>query len=346
MPIGRVFGDLSVFDLLGNFVPGVILLGSFLLLFPANHVVRVASSPLAAVFVLGVIAFALGHLIQSYAALAVGQRETFRNSILLHQSLGRSPILDFDENPTVHPRLYTVYSYLHPNEPEEWDLSDNLSTEYQSADRGSSVDDQIPSSDPITERSKRAPARFYRAIIEAIAMVRIKRDRPLSDVTIAGKAWTVCRVKYDLDSTYSEYGDLLHLMSSDIESHTASSRAFRFQALRNFHRGMWIACYFSFILMILAGIGQAFPWIATLFSTVFGIETWQPAVFDFWVPIWMIGLSYALFTYLFWELKEDYEEEFVEYLLTDFLVANTPLLEDDNEESEYPNPQESLRWYQ
>ncbi|SEV99378.1 zinc-binding metallopeptidase family protein [Natrinema salifodinae] len=346
MPLGRVFGDLSVFDLLGNFVPGVVLMGSVLLLVPSDRLEEVTSPSLAVVLVLGVITFALGHLIQSYAARAVGQRETFRNSILLHQSLGRSPVLNFDTNPTVHPRLYGIYSRLHPNEPAERNLDDALNVGSKSEEDTSSVDDQIPKSEPITDRSKRIPARFYRAIIEAIVMVRIKRDRPLSDVTVAGKAWTVCRVKYDLDSTYNEYGDLLHLMSSDVESHTQSSRAFRFQALRNFHRGMWISCYSSFVLMVFIGIAQSCPRIVSFLSTTLGIEPWRPVAFDLWMSVWTICLGYALFTYLFWELKEDYEEEFIEYLFTDFLVANTALLEDDSNENESPDPQRNSPWYQ
>lgn len=346
MPIGRVFGDLSVFDLLGNFVPGIILMTSIFLLLPGKRVHQISTSPLVAVFVLGVIAFALGHLIQSYAAQAVGQRETFRNSIFLHQSLGTSPILNFEEHPTTHPHLYFIYSKLHPDEPEEWNLGEALSTEYHSENKSSSIEDEIPTSESISTKSRRIPARIYRSLIEAIAMVRIKRDRPLSDLTIAGKAWNICRAKYDLDSNYSEYGDLLHLMSSDIESHAPSSRAFRFQALRNFQRGMWIACYFSFLLMMLAGFAQLFSEIVTALFAKFGLQVWQPVIVDLWTPIWMLCLAYVLFMYLFWELKEDYEEEFVEYLLTDFLAANTDRDQDSDNDNGYPEPETPSKWYQ
>jgi hypothetical protein len=334
MPIGRIFGDLSVFDLLGNFVPGLILLSTLFLVLPSDRAMQALSSPLAAVFLLGVVAFALGHLIQSYAAKAVGSRETFRNSIFLHQSLGRSPILDFNEHPTVHPYLYSVYECLHPDEPEEWNHNGPQNGIPQSGDGddGAQITDQIPRSEISLRRLILVPARVYRAVVEAVMMVRIKRDRPLSDVTLAGKAWTLCRKKYDLDSDYDEYGDLLHLMSSDIESHSTTSRALRFQALRNFHRGMWIACYFSLLLLGMVVLAQGFSGPLTVVFSFLGMTTWQPVIVELWTPVWMLCVGYATLLYLFWELKEEFEEEFVEYLLTDFVTANTELRHEETHE--------------
>lgn len=303
-------------------------MGTIFLLLPANRAVQAISSPLAAIFILGIVAFTLGHLVQSYAAKAVGQRETFRNSIFLHQSLGKSPILDFEKYPTRHPRLYGVYECLHPDEPQNWDDQEILNPDHSPTSDDNddeSIEDLLPESTIIFSRVAPIVARFFRSLIEAIMMVRIKRDRPLPDVTLAGKAWTLCRTKYELDSDYNEYGDLLHLMSSDIESHSNSSRALRFQALRNLYRGMWISCYFSLILIGMVVIAQGLSnWISPIFTFI-GIDVWNPVVTEIWNPVWMICIGYATFMYAFWELKEDFEEEFVEYLLTDFLAANTEL---------------------
>ncbi|NEU58778.1 hypothetical protein [Halorussus sp. MSC15.2] len=345
MPIGRIFGDLSVFDLLGNFVPGILLMGSIIALLPPDRVTQIGSSPLAAVFLLGVVAFALGHLIQSYAARAVGKRETFRNSILVNQSLGKSAALDFDEFPTAHPCLYSVYSWLHPEETEEWNLDNYLNGDPVEGDTDVSVGEGVLDSETIVERFVRVPARWYRAVIEAAAMVRIKRDRPLSDVTLAGKTWAICRKKYDLDRKYDQYGDLLHLISSDIESVAASSRALRFQAIRNFHRGMWIACYFSLLLMVTVVVARGFSEQVTVFAEFVGLTVWKPVIVEFWTPIWMLCLGYAVLLYFFWELKEDFEEEFIEYLLTDFLAIHEKVDEEDEDEPAWKR-RDSPNWYQ
>ncbi|WP_135823678.1 hypothetical protein [Halorussus ruber] len=345
MPIGRIFGDLSVFDLLGNFVPGILLMGSVIVLLPPDRVTQIGSSPLATVFLLGVVAFALGHLIQSYAARAVGKRETFRNSILINQSLGQSEVLDFERFPTAHPWLYAVYSFLHPEEPEEWDLDDYLNNNSSEEDADVSIGEGVLDSETILRKITRVPARWYRAVIEASAMVRIKRDRPLSDVTLAGKTWAICRKKYDLNRKYDQYGDLLHLISSDIESSAESSRALRFQAIRNFHRGMWIACYFSLLLMFTAVIARGFSKEITSLAEFVGLTVWKPVVVELWTPLWILCLGYALLLYFFWELKEDFEEEFIEYLLTDFLAIHETADEEDREEPAWKR-RDAPNWYQ
>lgn len=338
MPIGRVFGDLSVFDLLGNFVPGVVVLSTVTLLLPPDRVAQLSSSPLVAAFFLGVVSFALGHLVQSYAAQAVGNRETFRNSILINQSLAQAEVLNFEDRPTEHPLLYQPYEWFHPDEPEESELPTGVDE-----DDTDSVAD-VPASQTIVGRLGRIPARCYRSVVEAIGMVRIKRDRPLDDVTLAGKTWRICRKKYDLDRHYHQYGDLLHLLSSEIETTARSSRALRFQALRNFHRGMWIASYFSVLLLGAVAVARTFPERVTSIVELVGLTVWKPVVVELWTPIWLLCLGYTAILYLFWELKEDFEEEFVEYLLTDFVAIHTEIAEENGEQSDR-RPPEVPNWF-
>lgn len=340
MAIGRIFGDLSVFDLLGNFIPGLIFFISILLILPSSSVSQVNSGGLAIIFLIGVIAFVLGHLIQSYASQAVGTRETFRNSILVHQTMGTSSVLDFNENPTAHPQLYSIYECLHPDEPEKWDLSEILEDSSQ-RDESDSLE-SVMNSTTVADRVYRIPARWYRSAVEALFMVRIKRDRPLSDITLAGKTWAICRKKYDLDRQYDQYGDLLHLISSDIESHSIRSRALRFQAIRNLYRGLWISFYFSFILMLSVLIVQLGSVIFTPLFRLIGISVWEPVLVDLQIPVWLLSIGFLVLMYLFWELKEDFEDEFVEYLLSDFLVIYSEI--EDDEEPEWKQ-REAPDWY-
>jgi hypothetical protein len=341
MVVGRIFGDLSVFDLLGNFIPGLIILMSISLIFPSTAVSMVYNGGLVIIFLLSVIAFVLGHLIQSYASQAVGTRETFRNSILIHQTIGTSSVLDFDENPTAHPQLYCIYKCLHPDEPEEWDRDEILNN--------TSQEDEDDSLEPVMDtttiigRLGRVPARLYRSVIEALLMIRIKRDRPLSDVTLAGKAWSICRKKYELDRQYDQYGDLLHLISSDIESHSIRSRALRFQAIRNLYRGLWISFYLSSILMLSILVAQlASGTFIPLFRT-FGIPIWEPVIVDLQIPVWFLLFTFLILMYLFWELKEDFEEEFVEYLLSDFLSIYSEI--EDHDQTPEWKQREVPDWY-
>lgn len=324
MPVGRIFGDLSVFDLLGNFVPGVVLMASVVLFLPTDRAIQLANSPLAAVLVLGVISFIAGHLIQSYAAEAVGERETFRNSILTHQTYGKSPILNYEERPSAHPCLYKLYKFLYWGDIEHWAASDVDEPD----EREESIEDEIPQSESVHKRLGGIIARTYRSVVEAVFLVRIKRDYPLDQLTLVVSAWEVCAKKYDLSpNEYDEWGDLLHLMSSDIESNTTNSRAFRFQAMRNFYRGMWITCLFSSALFFVTALLQLVPGISNGMFSLVGISTWDPLIRDVWEPIWVIGLGFLALQYLFWELKEKFEDEFVEYLITDFLAANETLIE-------------------
>jgi hypothetical protein len=324
MPVGRIFGDLSVFDLLGNFVPGVVLMASVVLFLPTDRAIQLANSPLAAVLVLGVVSFIAGHLIQSYAAEAVGERETFRNSILTHQTYGNSPILNYEEHPSAHPILYDIYERLYWGDIEHWAASDF----YEPDERKESVENEIPQGKLVHERLCGIIARPYRSVVEAVFLVRIKRDYPLDQLTLVVSVWEVCAKKYDLSpNEYDEWGDLLHLMSSDIESNTTNSRAFRFQAMRNFYRGMWITCLFSSALFFGTVLLQHFPGFSNWVFSLVGISTWTPFIRDVWEPIWVIGLGFLALQYLFWELKEKFEDEFVEYLITDFLAANDDLIQ-------------------
>lgn len=341
MAAARVFGNLSVFDLLGNFIPGLIFLVTVSLTFPRDYFSKIYAGGLSLIFTLIIIAFIIGHLIQSYASQAVGTRETFQNSILINQSMGKSSVLDFGENPTAHPIMYCIYSHLHPNEPEEWNIDKILEDNSKKADPD--LLDDVMNSTTVIGRFSHIPARWYRSVIEAVMMVRIKRDRPLLDVTLAGKTWAICRKKYDLDRHYDQYGDLLHLISSEIESQSVRSRSLRFQAIRNLYRGLWIAFYFSFVLTFFVWITRRVSNLFTPFFRYIGISIWKPVVVDLQIPVWLLSVGFLFLTYLFWELKEDFEDEFVEYLLSDFLAIYSDM-EDDDKDPEWKR-RDAPDWY-
>lgn len=237
---------------------------------------------------------------QRYASEAVGRRETFKNTLVWARSLQTTN----PDDPGNYRRgrwvLYLPYYY--------W-----AKRVYAPVRRrfGNSI----------VSRVTLFPVRLYRSMLEAVLLVRIKRDSPLDEGRLASKTMKIYTKRFDLDSGYQNYGDLLHLMSSDLER-DGPSRALRFQAIRNFQRGMWIACFFAGVLFFLVQFRHLAPGVLVSAAGVVGVRPWTPAVEAYWSPVWTLSACLFGLSYGFWELKEEYEEEFVEYLFTDFVTSH------------------------
>lgn len=250
MAVSRIFNQFTLFDIFGNLIPGTIVLAAFVSVFPMENVTQIASAPLGVQFLLAIIAFALGHVIQQHASEAAGKRETFKNTILSARSYSFSPSTELDDYGRKRKALY--YPYYCWNERIAGPIRDRF---------GSSV----------VGRVAVLPARLYRSVVEAVLLVKIKKDEPLPDNRLASKVWMICKKKYRLDKNYDNYGDLLHLMSSDLENH-GTSRALRFQAIRNFQRGMWIACFYASILYFWVAVSGFVPALLYDGSAVVGLR--------------------------------------------------------------------------
>lgn len=299
MVSGRIFNKFTVFDLLGNLIPGTIALAAFISVFPMENVVTIISAPIGVQFLLAIIAFSFGHIIQQHASEAAGRRETFKYTILSARSYDFSPSTDIDDYEGARRWLYLPY-YL-------W--NDRVTTRVRNY-----VGRSLPG------RIVALPARFSRSVVEAIVLVKVKKDEPLPDNRLASRVWKICKTKYRLGKTYDNYGDLLHLISSDLENY-GSSRALRFQAIRNFQRGMWIACLYASVLYFWVEFSRVLPGgFYEPFATI-GLQLWTPAIVHVWTPVWTLSVLAGVVSYSFWELKEKYEEEFIEYLFTDYLTS-------------------------
>lgn len=301
MAVSRIFNQFTLFDIFGNLIPGTIVLAAFVSVFPMKDVITIISAPLGAQFLLAIIAFALGHVIQQHASEAAGKRETFKNTVLSARSYKYSPSTALKDYECKRKALYLPYYF--------WN-------KYLDRPIRKIVGDSI------VGRLAVLPARFYRSVIEAVLLVKIKKDEPLPDNRLASKVWMICKKKYRLDKNYDNYGDLLHLMSSDLESH-GTSRALRFQAIRNFQRGMWIACFYASILYFWVSFSHLLPSLFYDVLSAIGLQPWTPAITDIWSPVWTLMIATGVISYSFWELKEKYEEEFIEYLFTDYVTSQS-----------------------
>lgn len=284
MAVQNVFRDLTVFDILGNFIPGVIVLISVVLILPRETAESISTSSTNTQLILAIVAFSLGHILQQHASVAAGKRETFKNTLISARTGGYEPSTDFSDY-TIRRKVIYIPYYAY-----NIAISQNIKHWFDYS---------------IIGRLSLLPARLYRSIFEPILLIRIKKDEPLDDNRLASKVWKICKKKYVLSDRYDNYGDLLHLMSSDLESH-GSSRALRFQAIRNFQRGMWIACFYSTVLFSISLYTAFLPW--------------TPVFEDIWTPAWTLILISLFSSYSFYELKEKYEEEFIEYLFTDYVT--------------------------
>ncbi|WP_128477441.1 hypothetical protein [Halorussus pelagicus] len=301
MAVSRIFNQFTLFDIFGNLIPGTIVLAAVVSVFPMENATQIASAPLGTQFLLAIIAFALGHVIQQHASEAAGKRETFKNTILSARSYSYSPSTALDDYGRKRKALYLPY----------YCWNERVGDPIRKRFRGS-----------IVGRLAVLPARLYRSVVEAVLLVKIKKDEPLPDNRLASKVWMICKKKYRLDKNYDNYGDLLHLMSSDLENH-GTSRALRFQAIRNFQRGMWIACFYASILYLWVSLSDFLPSLFYDALAAIGLRPWTPAIIDIWSPVWTLMVVTGVVSYSFWELKEKYEEEFIEYLFTDYVTSQS-----------------------
>ena len=94
--------------------------------------------------------------------------------------------------------------------------------------------------------------------------------------------------------------------------------------------------------MLSVSIAQLGSVIFTPLFRIIGISVWEPVVVGLQIPVWLLSIGFLVLMYLFWELKEDFEDEFVEYLLSDFLVIYSEI--EDDEEPEWKQ-REAPDWY-
>lgn len=87
MPAGKYFRGLTTFDLLGNLLPGTVVLVALLAVFPNPPVPSTPGEYLLA----GVFAFSVGHFVQAHASNADGDQRSFDWTWEKARQLARPP---------------------------------------------------------------------------------------------------------------------------------------------------------------------------------------------------------------------------------------------------------------
>lgn len=284
MPAGRYFQGLTTFDLLGNFIPGVIIIVGMMMLFPSIP----TPSSVGGYFLVGLAAFSLGHFVQHHASYATGDRQTFERTM----DTVRGGQLD-----------------------NEGDDADNNEIESDENTQERSIGQLI--CDLVTRVLHHS---FYAMTMPIFWWMLSSRGKALDDVILPNRVWKDLLETYDIDRGTSNYSVLFHMISSEIDDIGSPSRATRFQAIRNFHRGMWISIWYllSYIIMVLM-----FEKILTILGLASGkiIIKSDSFLYTIFKPWWLILPILITLLVGFWYLADNYEEEFIEYLFTDYVVG-------------------------
>lgn len=282
MAFGGYFRGLTAYDLLGNLIPGI---------FTLIAIMGFLSSPPVPTTIGGyglfvIVAFVIGSLIQAHASRAVGKRNSFDKTMAAVEDL---------------PHL------SHRVSGEESDRNE------QTAQNGEEDGDK-------DRRSSGKTWTIFHAFLGPILWwIRPERGEELDDAILVNRIWEHLVDTYEIPYNTESYPVLYHLMSSRIDDIDSPSHATRIQAIRNFHRGMWLTSWYSLLLLVLA---PGLQWLSGPgWVTSLGVTYAGPAYADYWTPVWQLAVVAALLTVVFWLLFESTEEDYIEYLFADYAVA-------------------------
>lgn len=149
---------------------------------------------------------------------------------------------------------------------------------------------------------------------------RPARGEELNDALLANRIWEYLIDTHELPFRTDSYDVLYHLMSSRVDDVTSPSRATRLQAIRNFNRGMWLASWYSCVLLPIVLLGDN-----TLNAgdnvPVLGIEYRSPTYFAHLLSVPHLLAVAVAGVIVFWLIFESTEDDYLEYLFVDYAIA-------------------------
>lgn len=162
--------------------------------------------------------------------------------------------------------------------------------------------------------------RIFHPVIPPLGWGRPPRGEKLDDAILSNRVYEHLIDTHELPFRTEKYSVFYHLMLSRIDDMRSPSRAIRMQAIRNFNRGMWIASWYTSVVLFVAMIidyrfdtGEKIPVIHHTYD--------QPFFFELWIPVLMLFFMSIGAVFLFWWQSESSEEDYLEYLFADYSVA-------------------------
>jgi hypothetical protein len=281
----------NLYDVLGVVIPGITLLGGLLLFLPEPPAPTTAWE-----YVLyGIVAFSFGHAVQVYASKAVGDPKTFERTM--------DAARDFDEDQN----------------------SGDSGEDEKSSNGGEEENGTDGRVECLCRRLNRVdgmwwfPTHVVYSLFGPLLWWCWSPDDDASDRLHTNRVWRTLRDTYKLDPGTDDYEGMKQMISSEIDDTDSPSRAYRFQAIRNFQRGMWVAVWIVFSLLVVYGVAELFSWCLLEPDSGFPLLFRRPYVLaGFSTPL-VLGVCGATL-WGFWRLNVFFQREFVRYLVIDYFV--------------------------
>lgn len=303
----RVF---NLYDILGVMVPGITVLTGLLLNLPEPP----APSEFWEYLLYGIVAFSLGYVVQSWASKA-GEQNTFEIT------------MDEVRNPLESPETEGE-STQSDSKPDSGD------TDEANDDGGGNTGDEnerdrTPESDEDQGRNRQSTGTkrriryafghiLYAFLGPILWWHRSPTARSIGNSLHANRVWRDLRDTYNLERGTDDYEELQQMIQSEIDNVRSPSRAYRFQAIRNFHRGMWISLWIVSVLM--AGYFVNDYFLGFEISFIHGAGKSEPYVLQ-QGERWSMGAPLAVPSLVvFWRLHVEFQRKFVRYLIIDYYV--------------------------
>lgn len=146
-------------------------------------------------------------------------------------------------------------------------------------------------------------------------VVRASKSKEVDDISIPithveESIWPLMKQKFALPDDFENYGEMLRLLLSYIET-TPATRALRFQALHTFHRSMWAVWYLA-VGIVLIGAGLKL-------LELFAVRSWP--ILGACFAVALLGIA------VFNSRKEKFNKRFIQYVIADFYTDQVDELE-------------------
>lgn len=303
MATGRYFQALTAFDLLGVLLPGVFALAMFVSILPSQPF----PSSTGGVLFFTLLSYAVGHFIQFHASQA--QWDCFETTL---RSVQEHPL-----------RAAQKLS----EESEQLDQSE-LGSFARAAIRISNISLSdlyrwcVSSVSSLLGRLGSLPFTFvFSSLLSpAYCWLYSPNGDTVDDTEISFKVFKDLVARYPTVRDTDDYDQLINIISSEIDDVSTPARSIRFQAIRNFHRAMWIVSWYSAIAISALYVFETNPDTQEVLTHI-GITYRSPGLFSQWGPDWHLIIASVLLTIGFQRLARKFELQFTEYLFSDYLVS-------------------------
>ncbi len=138
---------------------------------------------------------------------------------------------------------------------------------------------------------------------DTVAVARGEEDvsTSITITEVEKKFWPLCVRTFDLDEEFENYGKLIRLVLSHLET-VSKTRALRFQAIHSFHRSMWAVSWLIVLIAVVIGVIKCSGLLEATTYLVLGGEL-------------VLGVIGGV---VFGRRKEKFNKRFIEYLIADF----------------------------